>query len=73
MTYDKKIRTVLTVLLILGLLLSPSTTNAETDSKPVLGSYTGSVNGVERTLNVTVNSDGETELYIKTEAALTLS
>ncbi len=65
MTYDKKIRTVLTVLLILGLLLSPSTTNAETDSKPVLGSYTGSVNGVERTLNVTVNSDGETELYIK--------
>ncbi len=61
----KNFRIVLSILLILGLLLSPSTTKAETDSKPVLGSYTGSVNGVDRTLNVTVNSDGETELYIK--------
>lgn len=61
----KNFRVVLSTLLILGLLLSPSTTKAETDSKPVLGSYTGSVNGVERTLNATVNSDGETELYIK--------
>lgn len=61
----KNLGGVLSTLLILGLLLSPSTTKAETDSKPVLGSYTGSVNGVERTLNATVNSDGETELYIK--------
>ena len=61
---DKKIRVVLSTLLILGLTLSPSTAKAETDSKPVLGSYTGSVNGVERTLDI-VDAEDETELYIK--------
>lgn len=60
----KNFRVVLSTLLILGLLLSPSTTKAETDSKPVLGSYTGSVNGVERTLDI-VAAEDETELYIK--------
>lgn len=53
----KNFRVVLSTLLILGLLLSPSTTKAETLTDafpdPVWKTYPGSVDGVERTLFVT--------------------
>lgn len=64
---DKKIRVVLSTLLILGLVSFPSTAEAtNTFPDPVLKIYAGFVNGIERDIILTQNSDsGEIVAYFK--------